>query len=140
MHISSTYITVNILIFAVLIIGGFLVIRMVQNKKIEGDESRKTVHDVFRRRMAKKGNTITGNKTSVMAIVSGVSRNLRTQGGKETFYIICSYKDPDTKKATTFTSKELTKYPGKDIIGKVVRVQVDPEDENNYTVDLSSLK
>ncbi len=120
------YLGVNIVILAVLLIGGYFVIRELQSRgMLQG-----------KRRSA---NPVTGNKTSVIAIVSGITKNLRRAGERETYYVICSYRDPDSQLSTTFTSRELKEYPGKQIIGKPVRVQVDPTDPNHYTVDIDSI-
>lgn len=136
------------MIFAVLLVGGYIVIRHLQKTgKIGGSDRQaqtKRTSGLFQRASEgfgrrKRGSRVTGNKRSVIAIVSGITKNLRNPGEPETYYVICSYKDPDSRLSTTFTSRELKKYPGKGIIGKPVRVKLDPDDPDHYTVDIDSI-
>ncbi len=135
---TTTYVVMNLAVLAVLLIVGFIVIRQLQKRGIIKD-TRTNAGGFFDRFKEKKANPVTGDKTSVIAIVSGVAKNLRNAGERETYYVICNYKDPDSKLSTTFTSRELKEYPDKNIIGKPVKVKVDPQDPNNYTVDIDSI-
>ena len=78
-------------------------------------------------------------RTEFDAEVIGVTRNLRLEGEKEVFYIVCKYVDPDTGEESTYTSRELSEYPGKHVIGKTVHVTVDPEDPGKYQVDIDAI-
>ncbi len=78
-------------------------------------------------------------RTEFDAEVIGVTRNLRLEGEKEVFYIVCKYVDPDTGEESTYTSRELSEYPGKQVIGKTVHVTVDPEDPGKYKVDIDAI-
>ncbi|MBQ3393271.1 MAG: hypothetical protein IJG52_07670 [Lachnospiraceae bacterium] len=73
------------------------------------------------------------------ACVLGVTRGLRMEGGREQYYVLCRYKDPVSGREATFTSEPMEKYPGKEIIGKEVRVHIDPQDESRYTIDLQDI-
>lgn len=141
--ITPTYILMNVIIFAALLIGGFLVIRHLQKNGTIGrrdDRQRADYAGAFKRTgKRQRGNRVTGEKTSVIAIVAGITKNLRNPGEPETYYVVCNYKDPDSKLSTTFTSRELRTYPGKGIIGKPVRVKLDPDDPDHYTVDIDSI-
>ncbi len=131
MQLNLQYILINLIVLAVLLIGGYFVIREMQTRGV--------IRDSRRKRKTPYKNTVTGEKTSVIAVVAGITKNLRNEGERETYYVICNYKDPDSKLSTTFTSRELLTYPGKDIIGKPVRVTVDPKDPEHYTVDVDSI-
>ncbi len=142
--VTPTYILINIVIFAALLIGGFFIIRHLQkNGTIKGQDKSKNrtrTGEFFRSTgRRQRGNRVTGEKTSVIAIVAGITKNLRNPGEPETYYVVCNYKDPDSKLSTTFTSRELKKYPGKGIIGKPVRVKLDPDHPDRYTVDIDSI-
>lgn len=144
--ITPTYILINIIVFAALVVGGFFVIRhlqktgKIQGRKSGGPKENRNYSESFHRAGRKhRGNRVTGEKTSVIAIVAGITKNLRNPGEPETYYVVCNYKDPDSKLSTTFTSRELRKYPGKDIIGKPVRVRLDPDHPDQYTVDIDSI-
>ncbi len=128
---NTTYLTVNLVVLAVLLVGGYFVIRELQKRGI--------IKDTGKREKKGPANPVTGDKTSVIAVVAGISNNLRNPGEPETYYVICSYKDPDSKLSTTFTSRELRQYPGKEIIGRPVRVLVDPKDPEHYTVEIDSI-
>ena len=78
-------------------------------------------------------------RTEFDAEVIGVTRNLRLEGEKEVFYIVCKYVDPDTGEESTYTSRELPEYPGKHVIGKMVHVTVDPKDPGKYNVDIDAI-
>jgi hypothetical protein len=127
--ITPEYILINLIILAILLVGGYFVIRKIQG----GGKLQNPFH------FQKSGNRVTGDKTSVIAIVAGVTKNLRNPGEAETYYVICNYKDPDTRLSTTFTSRELKVCPGRDIIGKPVKVTLDPTHPGTYTVDIDSI-
>lgn len=142
--ITPGYILINVIVLAVLLVGGYFVIRHLQKngtiKSHAKGQNKPHRADFFRRTGKKRrGNRVTGEKTSVIAIVSGITRNLRNPGEPETYYVVCNYKDPDSRLSTTFTSRELRKYPGKGIIGKPVRVKLDPDHPDRYTVDIDSI-
>lgn len=142
--VTPAYILINIVIFAALLIGGFFVIRHLQkNGKIGGDKNASgtgRTESFFRSNgRRQRGSRVTGEKTSVIAIVAGITKNLRNPGEPETYYVVCNYKDPDSKLSTTFTSRELKQYPGRGIIGKPVRVKLDPDHPDRYTVDIDSI-
>ena len=82
---------------------------------------------------------LTGGERTITAEVLGVTRNLRTQGEKEQYYVVCKYRDPVTGKEETYTSEVLDEYPGKEVIGKPVTVRVDPSEKGKYTVELEPL-
>lgn len=79
------------------------------------------------------------HRTEFDAEVMGVTRNLRLEGEKEVFYIVCRYVDPDTGEESTYTSRPLSEYPGKEVIGKTVHVTVDPHDPGKYQVDIDPI-
>lgn len=72
----------------------------------------------------------------VEAQILGVTRNLRVEGEKESYRIVCRYKDMATGREATFTSRTLPEYPGKEVIGRTVRVYLDERDPQNYRVDI----
>ena len=74
------------------------------------------------------------------AEIIGITRNLRAEGVKEGFHVICRYRDPVSGAETTFTSDLLAEYPGKQIIGRRVRVTFPHGDITEYHVDLSSVE
>ena len=74
------------------------------------------------------------------ARIIGITRNLRTEGGREGFHVVCRYQDPSTGAETTFTSDLLPNYPGKEVIGRTVRVMFPGDDPDDYHVDLSSIE
>lgn len=75
----------------------------------------------------------------VEAQILGVTRNLRMEGEKESYRIVCRYRDMATGKEATFTSKSLLEYPGKEVIGRTVRVYLDERDPQNYRVDIDPI-
>ena len=82
---------------------------------------------------------ISGGEQTVTAEVLGVTRNLRREGEKTTYFVICRYKDPVTGRAETFTSRALDEYPGKEVIGRKVTVHIDPSEKGKYTVEIDAL-
>ena len=82
---------------------------------------------------------LTGGERTITAQVLGVTRNLRTKGEKEQYYVVCKYRDPVTGREETYTSEVLDEYPGKEVIGKPVTVRVDPSEKGKYTVVLEPL-
>lgn len=77
---------------------------------------------------------------SVTADIVGVTRNLRgTAGDKVEYYVMCRYFNREGNTWETFTSRALPDYPGKDIIGRKVRVIFHSDDPGDYTVDLQSI-
>ena len=82
---------------------------------------------------------ITGGEKTITAEVLGVTRNLRTAGEKEAYYIICRYKDPATGKEETYSSRALEEYPGKEVIGRQVTVRLDTGEKGKYTVEIDEL-
>lgn len=84
---------------------------------------------------------IAAKKTGYLdCVVLGVARNLRSsEREKQTYYIVAQYTDPATGESRTFSSRSLEKYPGKDVIGKPVRVYLDPDDPGSYRVDIDPL-
>ena len=68
-----------------------------------------------------------------------MTRNLRTAGEKTAYYVVCRYKDPVTGKETTYSSKALDEYPGKEVIGRTVTVHIDPGEKGKYTVEIDAL-
>lgn len=127
---TPTYILLNVAITALLILIGWIVIRHVQMSKLEDGTDK--ADDIVGE------GPVTGDKTCVEAKVLGVTHALRTPGEPEAYQVICKYTDPETGRSETFTSRVLRKYPGKDIIGKVVRVYLDPHNPGKYDVDLDS--
>lgn len=75
----------------------------------------------------------------VDAQILGVTRNLRMEGEKESYRVVCRYRDMATGKEATFTSKTLPEYPGKEVIGRTVRVYLDARDPQNYRVDIDTV-
>lgn len=75
----------------------------------------------------------------VEAQILGVTRNLRVEGERETYRVVCRYKDMATGREATFTSRTLPEYPGKEVIGRTVRVYLDEKDPQNYRVDIDSV-
>lgn len=73
------------------------------------------------------------------AQVLGVTRNIRVEGEKEVYYIVCKYKEEETGREFTYTSRPLNEYPGRDVIGKTVHVTIDSRDPDNYKVDIEPL-
>ena len=55
------------------------------------------------------------------------------------WYTICKQVNPDTGEESTYTSRELPEYPGKQVIGKTVHVTVDSEDPGKYKVDIDAI-
>ena len=129
---TPTYVLINIAITALLILIGCILIRWYQIGKIQDGDDR-PVETAGEK-------PVTGDKTCVEAEVMGVTRALRTPGEPEAYQVICKYTDPETGRSETFTSRVLRKYPGKEIIGKMVRVYLDPYHPGKYTVDLDSAK
>ena len=82
---------------------------------------------------------LAGGERTIEAQVLGVTRNLRTAGEKTSYYVVCRYKDPLTGKETTYSSRALEEYPGKEVIGKKVTVRIDPGEKGKYTVDIDTL-
>lgn len=78
---------------------------------------------------------------SLLAEIIGVTRNLRGSGGEQVeYYVICRYYDDKTRTNQTFTSQPLRDYPGREIIGKKVKVIFHSKDPEDYTVDLGSIQ
>lgn len=89
------------------------------------------------------GNTQDFRPTSgwVMADVTGIAKNLRGSDRDQVeYYVMCRYYDGISHSYHTFTSRALKNYPGKDIIGKRVKVIFHSSDPNDYTVDLDSVQ
>jgi hypothetical protein len=82
---------------------------------------------------------LAGGERTIEAQVLGVTRNLRTAGEKTAYYVVCRYKDPVTGKETTYSSKALDEYPGKEVIGRTVTVRIDPGEKGKYTVEIDAL-
>ena len=82
---------------------------------------------------------LTGGDEVITAEILGVTRNLRTEGGKVQYYVICRRKNPVTGKEETYTSDPLDEYPGKEIIGKTVTVRIDPAEKGKYKVELDQI-
>lgn len=82
---------------------------------------------------------LAGGERTIEAQVLGVTRNLRTAGEKTAYYVVCRYKDPVTGKETTYSSKALDEYPGKEVIGRTVTVHIDPGEKGKYTVEIDAL-
>lgn len=77
----------------------------------------------------------------VLAEIVGITRNLRGSGSEKVeYYVICRYYDGVTHTNQTFTSRALKDYPGKEIIGKKVRVIFHSKNPEDYTVDLDSIQ
>lgn len=77
---------------------------------------------------------------SVMADIVGITRNLRGNAAdKVEYYVMCRYYNRDSSTWETFTSAALDAYPGKEIIGKQVRVTFHSSDPEDYTVDLKGI-
>ncbi|MEE3420749.1 MAG: hypothetical protein VZR02_06585 [Lachnospiraceae bacterium] len=129
--VTPTYILINVAITVLLIAIGWIIIRYVQNKKME--ENPEGYGD-------RLDEPVTGNKTMVVATVLGITRALRNPGDPEAYQVICKYTDPETGREETFTSKIIRQYPGKEIIGKMVKVYLDPREPGKYTVDLDSME
>ena len=82
---------------------------------------------------------LAGGERTIEAQVLGVTRNLRTAGEKTAYYVVCRHKDPLTGKETTYSSKALDEYPGKEVIGRTVTVRIDPAEKGKYTVEIDAL-
>lgn len=76
----------------------------------------------------------------ITAKIIGITRNLRMAGEREKFIIVCSYTEAGTGISETFSSEPVDKYPGKEIIGKSVKVFLDRTDPGHYKVDLASIQ
>ena len=85
----------------------------------------------------------------IPAQVIEVDRNLnvsygntnRIGGGRHPYIIKCGYKD-ENDTLHVFSSRNINKYPGDDLIGRQVRVYVDRNDYNNfkyYYVDIDEV-
>ena len=75
----------------------------------------------------------------IEAQVLGISKGLHLEGEPDSYHVVCRYLDPETKAVLTFSSEALPTYPGKEIIGKKVRVLLRSLDDENYRVDLTSI-
>ncbi|MGN0363476.1 MAG: hypothetical protein ACI4ET_11625 [Bilifractor sp.] len=77
----------------------------------------------------------------IFADVIGITRNLRADAsaGVE-YYVICRYRDFKEHVEHTFTSRSMKEYPGKEIIGKRVKVFFHSKDPEDYTVDLNTIE
>lgn len=82
---------------------------------------------------------LAGGERTIEAQVLGVTRNLRTAGEKTVYYVVCRYKDPLTGKETTYSSRALDEYPGREVIGRTVTVRIDPGEKGKYTVEIDAL-
>ena len=82
---------------------------------------------------------LAGGVRTIEAQVLGVTRNLRTAGEKTVYYVVCRYKDPITGKETTYSSRALDEYPGREVIGRTVTVRIDPGEKGKYTVEIDAL-
>lgn len=80
-----------------------------------------------------------GGEQTIRAQVLGVTRNLRREGEKTSYYVVCRYKDPVTGREETFSSRPLDEYPGKEVIGREVTVRLDPREKGLYTVEIDDL-
>ncbi len=81
-----------------------------------------------------------GRSGTVEARVLGVSRSLRFGDGSGLSYVlICRYTDPETGKTQDLTSEEMEEYPGREVIGEMVRVKLNPRDPEGYFVDVEEL-
>ena len=112
-----------------LLVGGILVISS-RNEKQSGREAG-----------ARWGTQIHIPQSGyVEAVIIGITRNLRMEGAREAYYIICKYTDAVSGAELTFTSDMLYEYPGREVIGKKVRVFIDPSEPEHYHIDLNSMK
>ena len=77
----------------------------------------------------------------IFADVIGITRNLRTDASSGVeYYVICRYRDFKEHVEHTFTSRSMKEYPGKEIIGKRVKVFFHSKDPEDYTVDLNTVE
>ncbi|MDO4619823.1 MAG: hypothetical protein Q4B09_04280 [Lachnospiraceae bacterium] len=90
-----------------------------------------TVSDRFVPKVPKEG--------YLTAVVIGVSRGLRTAGEPEVYHVVCEYTDPVSGRKVTYSSEALKEYPGKEVIGKKVRVYPDRREAGCFYVDLKTI-
>ncbi|MGO5313261.1 hypothetical protein ACTQ1O_02480 [Bilifractor sp. LCP21S3_A7] len=77
----------------------------------------------------------------IFADVIGITRNLRADASSGVeYYVICRYRDFKEHVEHTFTSRSMKEYPGKEIIGKRVKVFFHSKDPGDYTVDLNTIE
>ncbi len=76
----------------------------------------------------------------VKAKIIGITRSLHMADERDSFVVLCRYTEPGTGIEETYSSDPVPEYPGKEIIGKTVRVYLDRNDPESYRVDLHSLE
>jgi hypothetical protein len=128
------------------ICGAFLVLAgmtpFVRKFQESRDENRDDHQEEgIRERVRNRLDNLRPHPKSVEAEIIGITRNFRTaEGEREQFHVLCRYTDPVNKKAETFTSRALDRYPGSEIIGKKVRVIFHSANPEDYTVDLNTIE
>lgn len=75
----------------------------------------------------------------IEAEIIGITRSLRVAGDEEAFHVVCRYTEAESGRSTTFTSDPVKTYPGREIIGRHVRVYPDPGEAGIWHVDLDSV-
>ena len=120
---------------AAILAGGVLVIRSLQDRKKPGYKG----SDPGESGSMRSAGFRFPEEGYVVAVIIGITRNLRAAGAEEGFHVICRYVDEESGAEVTYTSGLLREYPGKEIIGKCVRVYLDPKEAEHYSVDLTSI-
>lgn len=138
---SGSITSSGILGIVCLLIGGLCIIAYVQGTTFSGlfrrnGESR---NSATKTAPMQERHIEVPPEGSVDAKIIGITRNLRAENGREGFHVLCEYTDPKSGVRETFTSEVVPEYPGKQIIGKWVRVFFRNRDPENYFVDLRSI-
>lgn len=78
-----------------------------------------------------------GNKGYIEAEIMGITRDLRVDSQQKPVYRVLA-KYQKRSKEVIFTGEALDEYPGKQLIGRKVRVYKDDSTPDGYRIDLSS--
>ncbi|MGN0274150.1 MAG: hypothetical protein ACI4DT_05115 [Chordicoccus sp.] len=114
--------------------AAILLYRFYEERKISEGENA-TVNAAFQKRHVK-----VPAEGYVKAKIIGITQNLHMAGERDSFVVLCRYTEPGTGIEETYSSDPVPEYPGKEIIGKTVRVYLDRKDPESYRVDLRSLE
>lgn len=149
---TQLYILLEVIAAALILLGITPLVRAYQNRKDRGETGTDRFH-AYADRLKDYYGQAAGNRPSdsrngfvppngwVLAEIVGITRNLRGSGNERVeYYVICRYYDGVTRTNQTFTSKALKDYPGKEIIGKKVKVIFHSKNPEDYTVDLDSIQ
>lgn len=149
---TRLYILLEVIAAVLILLGITPLVREHENKKGQGNTAAgrfRAYADQLKDRYAgADGGSASGSRNGfvppsgwVLAEIVGITRNLRGSGNEKVeYYVICRYYDGVTRTNQTFTSRALKDYPGKEIIGKKVRVIFHSKNPEDYTVDLDSIQ